>query len=382
MDDMEQSNDLENTDGTLEPLSEGIGLPEGIEKNLAKAVWKLSAGLLNIPLQAIERHLAEKKSQSDARITVNQTVAQRISEQLNVPEEYVTLAVAKSFGNIAQEQLNLDSILEKTQQILQNTPQDENHTEKTIEDISDDWLNRFRGSACQKSTEEAQKLFAKVLAGEIRKPGSFSLKALTTLADMDQKVAQLFQTFCSLCLIKLENSKMYLLTQSKSHFKIKDARIPFLTDTVTDVSMLFKNKDKPLSKLAMKSESIYNSFGFNYNIFNLLSEYGLIEASLQTSSYKLYPDFWYNNELWACLKPEVHYPQSPEDFGDVPISGYALTSVGRELFYIIELQSPQQYWELLTNYLQELYSIKLFKYTKPKKKSPPDGSTDSNPTNT
>ena len=114
---------MEKSDDMLVPLSEGI------EKNLAKAAWKLSAGLLNIPLQAIERHLSEKKSESDVRIMVNQTLAQRISEQLDVPEEYVTLAVAKSFGNIVQEQLNLDNILEKTQQSLQNTPQDETHTD-------------------------------------------------------------------------------------------------------------------------------------------------------------------------------------------------------------------------------------------------------------
>ena len=164
MDEMEKSDDM------LVPLSEGI------EKNLAKAAWKLSAGLLNIPLQAIERHLSEKKSESDARIMVNQTLAQRISEQLDVPEEYVTLAVAKSFGNIVQEQLNLDSVFEKTQQSLQNTPQDETQADHNIEEISDDWLNQFREYACQKSSEEAQDLFSKVLAGEIRKPGSFSLQ--------------------------------------------------------------------------------------------------------------------------------------------------------------------------------------------------------------
>ena len=164
MDEMEKSDDM------LVPLSEGI------EKNLAKAAWKLSAGLLNIPLQAIERHLSEKKSESDARIMVTQTVAQRISEQLDVPEEYVTLAVAKSFGNIVQEQLNLDSVFEKTQQSLQNTPQDETQADRNIEEISDDWLNQFREFACQKSSEEAQDLFSKVLEGEIRKPGSFSLQ--------------------------------------------------------------------------------------------------------------------------------------------------------------------------------------------------------------
>ena len=49
------------------------------------------------------------------------------------------------------------------------------------EDISKDWLNEFRGIACKKSSEDAQNLFSKVLAGEIRKPGSFSLRATNYL---------------------------------------------------------------------------------------------------------------------------------------------------------------------------------------------------------
>ena len=255
MDDMEKD-ELEKTDEMLDSFSDGIELSDGIEKNLLKAGWMLTAGLVNIPLQKIERHLAEKKSESDARIMVNQTVAQRISDQLDVSEEFVTLAATKFFGNIVQEQLNLDSIFEKAQLSLHNTPQDETNTDQNIGEISDDWLNEFRGVACKKSSQEAQDLFSKVLTGEVRKPGSISLKALTTLADMDQKVAQLFQTFCSLCFVQLADPKMYHLTQSKSHFKIVDARIPLLTENFNDVSIFVDKQGDSTSKFANMSQSI------------------------------------------------------------------------------------------------------------------------------
>ena len=373
MDEMEKSDDM------LVPLSEGI------EKNLAKAAWKLSAGLLNIPLQAIERHLSEKKSESDARIMVNQTLAQRISEQLDVPEEYVTLTVAKSFGNIVQEQLNLDSVFEKTQKSLQNTPQDETHTDNKFEEISDDWLNEFRNVACKKSSEEAQDLFSKVLAGEIRKPGSFSLRALTTLSDMNQNVAMIFKAFCSLCLVNLDNPRMYQFTQSNSHFKIKDARIPFLSGDIEDIPIISathpRNLDSEgnrLSKFANMCRSIYTMFGLHLSEFQLLSEYGLID----NSSHIEYNHFWYNNELWDFLQPDVNFPQSSEDFHSITITGYALTSVGKELFHITKLHAYPRYWELLTDYLQKFYNITLYKTPKPQKKSSPDGSTDQNTSNT
>ena len=347
MDEMEKSDDM------LVPLSEGI------EKNLAKAAWKLSAGLLNIPLQAIERHLSEKKSDSDARIMVTQTVAQRISEQLDVPEEYVTLAVAKSFGNIVQEQLNLDSVFEKTQQSLQNTPQDETHTDNKFEEIRDDWLNGFRDVACKKSSEEVQDLFSKVLAGEIRKPGSFSLRALTTLSDMDQNVAMIFKAFCSLCLVNLDNPRMYHFSQSKSHFKIKDARIPFLSGGINDISII--SEERSLSKFADVSKTIYTMFGLHFSEFQLLTEYGLIEES---SHHIEYHHFWYNNELWGFLSPDAYMSSASEDQKFVKLTGYALTNVGAELFHIVEFNTPTGYWERISKFIQDYYNVNLYKFPK------------------
>ena len=349
MDEMEKSDDM------LVPLSEGI------EKNLAKAAWKLSAGLLNIPLQAIERHLSEKKSDSDARIMVTQTVAQRISEQLDVPEEYVTLAVAKSFGNIVQEQLNLDSVFEKTQQSLQNTPQDETQPDHDIGDISDDWLNRFRESACQKSSEEAQALFSKVLAGEIRKPGSFSLRALTTLSDMDQNVAMIFKAFCSLCLVNLDDPKMYHLTQSKSHFKIKDARIPIIKDHLYDVPAIGPPYSDNILRAIEDSKCIYLMYGLRFEHFKLLMEYNLIVDHTDIDYYT----FWYNNELWGFLSPDAYMPSASEDQKFVKLTGYALTNVGIELFHIVEFDTPTGYWERISKFIQDFYNVNLYKYPKP-----------------
>ena len=149
-----------------------------------------------------------------------------------------------------------------------------------------------------------------MLAGEIRKPGSFSLKALTTLSDMDQNVATIFNAFCSLCLVYLEDPKMYQFTQSNSHFKIMDARIPILSGGINDISTIrteLRSEDDDtykLRKFANMSKSIYTTFGLRFSEFQLLSEYGLIE----TSSHIEYNHFWYNNELWSFLQSDVNFP--------------------------------------------------------------------------
>ena len=46
-----------------------------------------------------------------------------------------------------------------------------------------------------------QILFGRILAGEIKQPGLYSIKTLKDLGELDQKVAQLFKRLCSCSLI-------------------------------------------------------------------------------------------------------------------------------------------------------------------------------------
>ena len=72
---------------------------------------------------------------------------------------------------------------------------------------------------------------------------------------MDQNVAMIFKAFCSLCLVNLDNPRMYHFSQSKSHFKIKDARIPFLSGGINDISII--SEERSLSKFADVSKLIF-----------------------------------------------------------------------------------------------------------------------------
>ena len=53
-------------------------------------------------------------------------------------------------------------------------------------EIDDDWLNLYAKLAEDKSSEELRSLFGKILAGEIRRPGSFSLRAMHFVAALSR----------------------------------------------------------------------------------------------------------------------------------------------------------------------------------------------------
>jgi hypothetical protein len=64
-------------------------------------------------------------------------------------------------------------------------------------EIEDDWLNYFARLAEDKSSQELQGLFGKILSGEIKRPGSFSLKTLQTLATISQHDAETLSNLLS-----------------------------------------------------------------------------------------------------------------------------------------------------------------------------------------
>lgn len=58
------------------------------------------------------------------------------------------------------------------------------------EKVNDDWLFRWRDSASQVSGEELQNLWGRVLAGEVKSPGSYSLRTLEFLKNISQQEAE------------------------------------------------------------------------------------------------------------------------------------------------------------------------------------------------
>lgn len=64
------------------------------------------------------------------------------------------------------------------------------HSPPTAEKPEEDWLLRWRECAAQVSSEELQGLWGKVLAGEVKSPGRFSLRTLEFLRNLSQGEAK------------------------------------------------------------------------------------------------------------------------------------------------------------------------------------------------
>jgi hypothetical protein len=85
----------------------------------------------------------------------------------------------------AAEQENREAIGAETLLLIAENPPDKNTPE-----VEADWLNMFSSHAKKASSVRLRKQFASILAGEIRKPGSFSFATLQLMSVMDQTLAE------------------------------------------------------------------------------------------------------------------------------------------------------------------------------------------------
>ena len=273
-----------------------------------------------------ERRSTEKWAETNARVKIYEEVGDQIRQRIKVDPEFPQRASFIFAKQILREQYNRERVLGMTAGILKEKEYDNSGNQQADSEpetpISEDWFNIFEKEASQKSNEDMQRRFAKVLADEIEKPGSHSIKAIKALGDMDQTIADLFQKLCSVCIV--------LEVPFQKH--ILDVRVP---------SMNGEPGQNSLSK-----------YGLSFDNLNKLHEYGLIisdynsyfpyQISIVEKNNQVAIPFRHQRQHWV-LKPSPERSESNE----FRMKGVKLSNVGQELFHIVEqIPTPQFAQEL------------------------------------
>jgi hypothetical protein len=322
--DLQPKNADESSGGALATVTDlvegmigGGGIPAPIRRNLFKAFGQLCSAAIDVPIAYLEGVGAEKRAEAQARVKIISTGADQIAAQMQVDPEYARAAVKKYGQRIIREQVNLDKVSVAAARELQGSNVDAEKADEAAEipPISDDWLNTFEKEASQKSTEEMQLLFGKILAGEILRPSSFSLKTVKLMGELDSRAANLFQRLASLA-VSLRVSGT-----------IVDARVVSLSGSAAQNSL--------------------QDYGLGFGTLNLLHEFGLIipdynsymdyRASVVVGSNVSLP-FTFQNRQWALLPPEERAPQQ-----ELRLNGVALSAAGKELLDIVDIVLDEEY---------------------------------------
>ena len=176
-----------------------------------------------------------------------------------------------------------------------------------------------------------QTLWAKVLAGEVERPGSTSIKTLSILKNLDRVTAALFRRLCSACVsIRLDENQFI------------DARVPSLGTNAANNGL--------------------REYGLDFGDLNVLNEHGLIisdynswfdcRACIGVFSEEGKPrvvryPFSFQGRYWVLL-PKARRSVNRE----FKLSGVALTCSGQELSVIVGLEPMDKYAQALMEYFE------------------------------
>ncbi|MCW8828670.1 MAG: DUF2806 domain-containing protein [Gammaproteobacteria bacterium] len=177
----------------IEVVSSGVGAvsqPYIIAKN-AEAKAK--------EIRAISNALHEVADKHQLPVTYNNGQV----EVWQKPEDKTLVLDSSSSGERAalrvdyqerKRQSNIESVTSAAAIELANSDDVPN------EELDEDWITRFFNSAQDVSSEQMQEIWGRILAGEIKRPGQYSLKTLDFLKNLTKKDATQIEKVCKLAL--------------------------------------------------------------------------------------------------------------------------------------------------------------------------------------
>lgn len=172
-------------------INDGIKIAEAVVSPIEKLITTVSAGIGKVyePTHikrisnAIRDNIDIPIVYNDGKVSINsenfQELAQRASSRM-------------AFQELTKQQ-NIDNIVYNAREELKNI---KNVSEEPVEK---DWVFRFFNSVENISNEDLQKIWGRILAGEIKTPNSYSYRALEVLKNMTPKEIEVFQKFISIC---------------------------------------------------------------------------------------------------------------------------------------------------------------------------------------
>ena len=193
-----------------------------------------------------------------------------------------------------QKQQNIESVADKAYNLLLD------ETECSEEPVDNDWLSRFFNSVENISDNDMQVIWAKILAGEVKRPKTYSLRTLDTLRNLSKDEALLFQ---------------------------KIAPFVFYGDEFKYIS---------------SNSKLLEKYGINYGDIILLNECGLLNITsfmgLKISLIKeQMSEIIYSAERAVIFENK----QAKDTVFDIDV--YKLTTAGMELFDIVKKECNNDY---------------------------------------
>ena len=223
-------------------------------------------------------------------------------------------------------------------------------TDVPDEEPDHDWTARFFEYAQDVSSEDMQTLWAKVLAGEVGRPGSTSLRTLSVLRNLDRASAGHFATLCSLSLFYMINE--HQIDDARAISLGGNAATNALSDYGLPYGVLTRLEEHGLITSDYHSWKAYGAFPFAVDQVRRLGgptqNVSVLESAMALQ---------YANDSWY-----LEHAQNDTSTKEIRIHGVAMSEAGKELSRVVTRTPNLQYSIALAAFLRR-ENLKLIRYS-------------------
>ena len=209
--------------------------------------------------------------------------------------------------------------------------------EKEVQDheVDHDWTARFFNDVQDVSSEEMQRLWAKILAGEVEKPGSTSFRAMDILRGLERTTAILFRTLCS--------------ARMTPHIGLREGGV------------VRAGNEFVLSLDGRATGNSLNAYGLGYTALNRLNEHGLVAPGYDSELQHMVTDAGLDKSpRWISIAHGFQgrsWVLTPIDQrqGDqtIMLRVILLTNTATELARVVDIEPMPEYQQAVADFFEQ-----------------------------
>lgn len=172
------------------------GIKAKAQSRILSAVDRLVGNVIDWPNTFIEADTAKRRAKMEGEKRIIEATAARAVELIGTDDAFAARALAGQFGDFARKQINREAVAAVAIEDLQNSPPSSAEAANGPDELDPEFIDRFQTYAEEASTEHLRERWGRVLASEIRRPGTFSRKVMRAVDELDGAVAIEFERIC------------------------------------------------------------------------------------------------------------------------------------------------------------------------------------------
>jgi Protein of unknown function (DUF2806) len=308
---------------------DGSGLTVAGQSRFLSATDRLLGGIVGIPAAYLEGIRARLEENNSMRLQGLRARAEEIAKLLQDTDPLCRSTVRRLITREIKNQINLEAVWADMFESLRSSPRGrptEDTNREDPEELEEEWMDFFGSYAEKASSPHMRRLFGRILAGEIRRPASYSRKTIAMAALLDNDAAILFRRLCTLAI------------------SLRDAQ----------------GRVEHACVLAVESDRL-RKYGLGFAKLNILREYELIISDID--SFRTYDDavfhdgkvaspLTYQNRKWTLHPTTASW--TPEQ---LKFHGVRFSLFGNQLLPLVEIEPTDM--EPIEQYTDDLRHLLL-----------------------